>query len=92
MKETLTRQERAAIYEAAWRVYCATCSEDYTKYKAQAVGDKLDIAPIRTAEIIREAIETIQRKQREATKQFLDEAPKYVERYIKQFPAMPGQY
>lgn len=89
MKDEISPKERAEIYETAWRAYCATCSSEYAQFKAAAVGDKYDISPLRTSEITREAVETIQRKQRDATKGFLLEAPRYVERYVKQFTSAP---
>lgn len=92
MKEYLTPNERAKIYETAWRVYCSTQSSDYAYRQAGTCGFEMHVSPIRTNEIARDAIEKIQRLQRAYVQNLLEETPDRVETYVKQFPVISNPY
>ena len=92
MKEILTRAERAEIYETAWRVYCSTQSSDYAYRRAGSVGDKLHVAPIRTDDVARAAIEKVRELQREYAKSLLDHTKERVDEYCAMFPSVPNIY
>ena len=92
MKEDLTPNERAKIYETAWRVYCSTQSSDYAYRQAGTCGFEMHVSPIRTNEIARDAIEKIQRLQRAYVQNLLEETPDRVETYVKQFPVISNPY
>lgn len=92
MKEYLTPNERAKIYETAWRVYCSTQSSDYAYRQAGTCGFEMHVSPIRTNEIARDAIEKIQKLQRAYVQNLLEETPERVDLYVRQFPSISNPY
>ena len=85
MNEIVSQDDRAAIYSAAFSAYCATCSSDYAYRRGSDVGSSLGVAPLRSDEIARDAVEDVSAMQREQNKALLKEVDQYVERYLKKF-------
>lgn len=86
----VTNQERAAIFEAAWRSYCVTNSTEYALSKAVEAGRTIGIGPFRASEIGRDACFTVQQEQRALNKTLLNETDWFVKRYLSRF-ANPRQ-
>ena len=85
MKEIVSESDRAAIYEATFKAYCATCSSDFAYRKGASVGDSLGVEPLRSDEIARDAVDDVCASQREYNKELLENADGFVRRYLKKF-------
>ena len=85
MKEIVTQEDRAAIYEAAFKAYCATCSRDFAFRRGATVGDSIGVEPLRSDEIARDAVEDVLTEQRGYNKELLENADRFVARYLKKF-------
>lgn len=85
MNEIVSQENRAAIYDATFRAYCATCSSDYAFRKGSEVGRERQVASLRTDEIARDAVEDVQAAQREFNKTLIAEADEKTAQYCYKF-------